>query len=131
MCIYKKHCQGPSIKCYVKFTKRISIFYSLMPTCTCTYFFNDFLRCVTTIVFFERKPDRKMNFCLGYWCLLVFIMTAFTYSIKIPLSLQQRPKTHSATESLFKIVQIFLNTFSIKNFTPQPKVHTLWREQNY
>ena len=48
-----------------------------------------------------------MIFCLGYWCLLVFIMAAFRYLIKIPSSLQQRPKTHPATESLFKIVQMF------------------------
>ena len=35
-------------------------------------------------------------------------MAAFTYLTKIPSSLQQRPKTHPATESLFKIVQMFL-----------------------
>ena len=34
-------------------------------------------------------------------------MAAFRYLIKIPSSLQQRPKTQPATESLFKIVQMF------------------------
>ena len=185
MCIYKKHCQGPSIKYYVKFTKKISIFYSLMPTRTCTYFFNDFLRCVTSILFFERKPDRKNDF-LSWLLVLIGVYNGCIYIFdKNSLELATTPKNTPSHREPFQncpnvfwtyllkntpwmnasaectsqtctdwLIMLWLwcsllwkqlrsanklkkiywspqEDNSIKKFTPQPKFHTLWREQNY
>ena len=55
----------------------------------------------------KKKRQKKLIFCLGYWCLLVFMVAAFAYLTRNSSSLQQCPKTHLATEGLSKIVQMF------------------------
>ena len=102
----QKHYQGPFIKCVRKIYQKSQHFYSLIPTRTYTYFLDDSLRCVTHIVFFERKPD--INFFAlvidVYWCLWwLWFIGVYVFDKKIPPACNNVQKDNQSQTAFSKL----------------------------